>query len=410
MTKTWTIGAQVSTTHSPLPAVTAERLLGVVERTLSNLRIDILAVGTREAPEVFRAFTGPGRPVDEVFLWYNVLSDIEGLDDGDLVVNWRGERSRGWGGWAENRAEVAETFRFACPNNPEARKKTLTRLEELLACYPFTGVFLDKIRFPSPANGLEEVASCFCIHCRRAARAAGLDLDAVARLIEDGHAIGASSARRGSPSEWLWTAVAGQPLMAQFLRFRIDSIASLAADAHAIIRRHGGKLGFDLFSPGLAPLVGQDYTALARLADWIKPMCYRVAVGPAGLRLEIPALADGVSRMFNVPETELVRWVSESVPGFRNDTLSETRDSAVPLALIVAEIREAVRLAGSVPVYFGLELVSHPGVIEITPQLVRAMTSAGRAADAAGAFISWDLVHAPIDGISALAEDLGTAG
>jgi len=149
---------------------------------------------------------------------------------------------------------------------------------------------------------------------------------------------------------------------------------------------------------------------LARLADWIKPMCYRVAVGPAGLRLEIPALADGVSRMFNVSESEIVRWVCECVPGFRSDTLSETRDSAVPLALIVAEIREAVRLAGSVPVYFGLELVSHPGVIEITPHLVRAMTNAGRAADAAGAFISWDLVHAPMDGIRALAEDLRAAG
>lgn len=108
-------------------------------------------------------------------------------------------------------------------------------------------------------------------------------------------------------------------------------------DAHAVIRRHGGKIGFDLFSPGLAPLVGQDYTALARLADWIKPMCYRVAVGPAGLRLEIPALADGVSRMFNVSETEICKWVSESVPGFRSDTLIETRDSAVPLPLIVAE-------------------------------------------------------------------------
>jgi hypothetical protein len=81
------------------------------------------------------------------------------MEDSDLVVNWMGERSRGWGGWAEKGGEVEETFRFACPNNPAAREKTLRRLRELLGRYPFKGVFLDKIRFPSPANGIDEALS-----------------------------------------------------------------------------------------------------------------------------------------------------------------------------------------------------------------------------------------------------------
>ena len=45
------------------------------------------------------------------------------MEDSDLVVNWRGERSRGWGGWAEKGGEVEETFRFVCPNNPAVREK-----------------------------------------------------------------------------------------------------------------------------------------------------------------------------------------------------------------------------------------------------------------------------------------------
>ena len=56
------------------------------------------------------------------------------------------------------------------------------------------------------------------------------------------------------------------------------------------------------------------------------------------------------------------------------------------------------------PVYFGLELVRHPGVIDITPAQVRDMVAAGRAANAAGLVISWDLMHAPMDGVRALAE------
>ena len=47
-------------------------------------------------------------------------------------------------------------------------------------------------------------------------------------------------------------------------------------------------MSLDLFSPCLASLVGQDYGRLKRHCDWAKPMTYRLAQGPAGLRLEIP--------------------------------------------------------------------------------------------------------------------------
>jgi hypothetical protein len=56
-----------------------------------------------------------------------------------------------------------------------------------------------------------------------------------------------------------------------------------------------------------------------------------------------------------------------------------------------------------VPVYFGLELISHPGVVDITSALVRDMVRAGRAANARGQIISLDLMHAPMDGVRALA-------
>src|SRR6185503_10497008 len=155
------VGAQLSTSHSLPSALSVDRVVDVVARVSSIVELDMLIVGAHEHPEIFRAMTDPGlHSAKEVYLWYNLLSDIEGMQDSDLVVNWRGQRSRGWGGWAEKGADVNETFRFVCPNNPVARAKTLGRLRELLAGYPFDGVFIDKMRFPSPANGLEEVLSC----------------------------------------------------------------------------------------------------------------------------------------------------------------------------------------------------------------------------------------------------------
>ena len=108
MMRKWTVGAQLSTSHSSPDALGLGRALEAAERVRREIELDLLIVGSREAPEIFRGVCGPRRPASDVFLWYNVLSDIDEMEDSDLVVNWRGERSCGWGGWAERGAEVDE--------------------------------------------------------------------------------------------------------------------------------------------------------------------------------------------------------------------------------------------------------------------------------------------------------------
>ena len=132
-------------------------------------------------------------------------------------------------------------------------------------------------------------------------------------------------------------------------------------------------------------------------------MTYRLAQGPAGLRLEIPALIEGVASRFGLDEARIVDWSARHA-AFDRDMLLETRESAVPISFIQAEIDAAVRTLAPAPVYFGLELIRQPGVIDVDPAHVADMVKAGRAANAAGLVISWDLMHAPIDCVRALAE------
>jgi hypothetical protein len=405
MIGSWTIAAQLSTSHS-LPAALDEQLmLDCVRRVREALDLDLLIIGFREAPDVFRRFCGPHRPVDSIYLWFSALSDIEGMAEDDLVVNWRGMRSRGWGGWAEKGGDVEETFRFACPNNPAVREKTTLHLRKLLIRYNFKGVFLDKIRFPSPANGADEMLSCFCGHCRRAAKAQGLDLDAVlsafADLALDGNAL---SLHRSCSGHWLDSIAAANPLLSRFLTFRSDSVARLVGELADECRRLGRSVSLDLFSPSLAPLVGQDYQDLKGRCDWAKPMTYRLARGPAGLRLEIQALIEGVARNFGFQEAQVIEWSARHA-GFDQEMLRQTREIAVPFAFMQAEIEAAVRALAPVPVYFGLELVRQPGVIDVKAADVIGMIEAGRAANAAGLVISWDLLHAPMEGLRGLAEN-----
>jgi hypothetical protein len=402
MSKRWVIGAQLSTSHSPAHLLTPARVADAIDRVKSSLDLDILIVGAEEIPELFRALTNrTARRVERVFLWYNLLSDIPDMQPSDLVVNWRGERSRGWAGWQAEGADVRETFRFACPNNPQARQKTLARISELLARYPFDGIFLDKMRFPSPANGIHEVLSCFCGHCRQAAARSGLDLDAVAELIEHGElAVRHMEAgdREGATS-WIDMLVEPTSPVARFVRFRCDSINGLVAIARDEVQRLSRMVALDLFAPSLAPFVGQDYPMLSRYCAWAKPMTYRTALGPASLRLEIPALADGLAGMLG---TRKGRRVACSLPGISAKSIAAMKESAVPLPIITSEIAAAVRFMDPVPVYFGLELVRYPGVIDVTPTLVNDMVAAGRTSNAAGTIISWDIMYAPEGGIRAL--------
>jgi hypothetical protein len=134
-----------------------------------------------------------------------------------------------------------------------------------------------------------------------------------------------------------------------------------------------------------------------------------MAKGPAGLRLEIPALIGGVASRFGLDEGLIVEWSARHA-AFDKDMLRETRERAVPISFIQAEIHAAVRTLEPVPVYFGLELIRQPGVIDVDPAHVVEMVKAGRAANAAGLVISWDLMHAPMDSVRALAQTVTAGG
>ena len=81
MIRPWTIGAQLSTFHSSLAALDEQRMLDSVRRAREAIDLDLLIVGFREAPEVFRRFCAPHRPVDNVYLWFSALSDINEMTE-----------------------------------------------------------------------------------------------------------------------------------------------------------------------------------------------------------------------------------------------------------------------------------------------------------------------------------------
>jgi hypothetical protein len=72
----WTIGAQISTSHSSPAALDEHRMLHCVRRVLEVIDLDLLIIGFRESPEVFGSFCAPHRPVNDVYLWFSALPKL----------------------------------------------------------------------------------------------------------------------------------------------------------------------------------------------------------------------------------------------------------------------------------------------------------------------------------------------
>ena len=177
----------------------------------------------------------------------------------------------------------------------------------------------------------------------------------------EGRTGGDATARGDSGgAKWLEEIVAGRPLLQNFIRFRADSIADLVAEASRRIRNAGKKVSLDVFSPVLAPLVGQDFAALAPQAAWIKPMIYRFGRGPSALRTEIPSLVRELGAYLGSSEVAAMDWAATRVAGLDGQTVGQIED-ITPLSLIRAETIEALSLFGGTPMYLGLETVSIKG-------------------------------------------------
>jgi hypothetical protein len=406
--------AQLYSLFSPEEKNHVKQVLDQVYQASDIARLDILITGGEEYPELFHSLTAsPRRAAREVFLWYAVLADHPGLKPDHSIVNAFGKGSSGWksaGTWEE----AGENFMFSCPNHPEVLQAVLSDLERQLDTYPFDGVFLDKIRFPSPANGIDEVLSCFCPFCRKAAAQEGLDLSEVSasiNKIDQNRWKVDPNMGKIHPADWIARLFAGLPgdsrhILQHFLRFRARSITRFVEEIERLTDRKGVQLALDLFSPCLAALVGQDYPSLARLAAWVKPMSYQYANGPAGLRLEVPRLVWGFEDLLQLPSGAGEQWILTHLAGFEGVTVKQIERDGAPLSLIDHETRRAVEWMGQTPVYMGIEAVSIPAFhIDIQPKHIRKMLSIAKSAGAPGAVLCWDLRQIPTRNLTAVHMD-----
>jgi hypothetical protein len=290
--------------------------------------------------------------------------------------------------------EQKPEFTFLCPNQPGARESILRQMSSAIAEGHYQGIFLDRIRFPSPAKSPERHLGCFCPACCEIAGKMDLDLNEIRweilRLVQT------LTGRHDYVRMLLSSSTLFEPqgALEKFLRFRQQSISSFVSLAAQAAREADLRVGLDCFSPGLARMVGQDLAALSTACDWIKVMTYLRALGPASIPYELLGLADWLAASEEESESaalgclaEAARW---SLPATREGVLR----GGLPASILTEELHQG-RSACAVPLLAGIELVEMPGVCILNETQVRADAAALHTAAPDGVVFSWDLLLMP---------------
>jgi hypothetical protein len=337
----------------------------------------------------------------KTYLWYPVLADILGfkIEQEQAVETFNGLHGYGKHGCWDKLGEGEEDFLFLCPNDKEHIKRIFDHYQNKIVESDFDGVFLDRIRFPSPSNGFELLFSCFCQFCRKKFYTQyGEDLEdyryQAKAIFKKFKTMDINYLRTcQSLSDMI---IPGN--LKKFYDFRKQNIYQVVKIFADKAKQMGKLVGVDLFAPSLAPLVSQDYRLLAKTCDWIKPMIYGHASGPAGLPLELSCFMRALLNMNSaLDEGRLIREISRIIGVDLPNQLNDLLKNGVSEKIIYREMQriKELDLAESVSIYVGLEAVKIPGLCNITAKILKKYLESVTEADVKGIILSWDLLKIP---------------
>ena len=175
------------------------------------------------------------------------------------------------------------------------------------------------------------------------------------------------------------------PVWEPFYRKKAEDIAGALKPVTRYFRQRGMKVGMDTFAPYLAYFAGQDMKLLASMADFIKPMMYRITNAPAGMPFGMQMEGDAKTRARNA--------------FFEILGCHDTGTGAFDLNFTA---RELTYMAGlGVPVYCGIEVNSNEAAPS-NPGYLRETMEGLRLLDLEGYVLSWDLMCATDGNLAAV--------
>lgn len=397
---------QISTGGYLEHKVTCGEICGRLEKLLKKIQVSKVIMGWSCERDVY----GPvirflkQRGI-EAYLWLPVFSETGILKQGmGKLIDDTGDEVKSYC------LTEGENFEFYCPNQERNTEAFLELYRERFDGLDFDGVFIDKIRYGAFSNGLGGVFSCFCPACTARYEAFGIDVGELKRQMEQ---VRRGQGEYGERVLGIRSYADGEytfnhPVWEAFFRIKAEDIEGALKTVTEYFHNKGMKVGMDTFAPYLACFAGQDVKGLAPMADFIKPMMYRITGAPAGMPFETDCLIQ-----------ETVRGETGAGGGTGNSRAARLlrarenfyevlgcRDRGTDAFDLEFTARELKYMAGlDVPVYCGIEVNSNE-VAPSTPEYIRETMDGLRDVDIQGYVLSWDLMSATDANIDAAADCL----
>jgi hypothetical protein len=379
---------------SPADMVSPEEARGRLHTAFEDLPLAMVLLGWDLPPRVVEACAEEcALQGADLYLWQPLLTAHGPFqpDPAWSVVGLNGQPVAGF--------EKKPEFTFVCPNRPGVRESILRHLDAALASGYYRGVFLDRIRFPSPSGDPASQLGCFCEACCEASGQAGFDLSRVRQDLL--RLIATPEGRQAAARRMLSVPGVPEPhgplqSLSHLLQFRVRSISAMVEEAADVARTRGMRVGLDCYAPTLTRMVGQDLPVLASHCDWIKVMTYARAYGPASLPFEILGLADWLMGSDGGSESAVMGFLAGATGWLLPASREEARHGRLSPSILTEEIRRG-RVSHDRLLLAGIELVEIPGVAELGEDQIRADSEAVLAGAPDGVVLSWDLLRIPPD-------------
>lgn len=307
----------------------------------------------------------------ESYLWLPVFSETGLLQEVERLVDYNEKEVRNYS------LKEGETFEFYCPNNSVNVQAVISIYENYFKKYNFDGVFLDKIRYGSFANGLSGVINCFCTDCKRAYEDNGINWKYIKEIAEKETPFDITSYRNGKFEfhEEAWS---------EFFEFKSNSVYQAVEVLSDYFRKENKKIGMDTFAPFMSYFVGQDYEKLMGLTDFFKPMMYRITNAPAGLPFEYANFLE----KSGIEKKPFLKDALDRIIGIKHQENSE-----FDIEFVKKELDYITSLG--VPVYCGIEVNYIETIAQVEPEYIKANIQELSKTNIDGFVLSWDLLSAP---------------
>lgn len=358
---------QVSLGSWHSPDYSASEIIGRIDSVSQQIPVEKVIIGWSVDKDVYHQV---GRYLHQrgisMLLWMPVFAETEEVCQNMPAVDL-------WGRVPSNYDLAAgEGFRFNCPTNQQNLQNVVALYDRLFSDCGFDGVFLDRVRTQSFVAGVSGVLGCGCQHCVQRFAAEGVDIAAVKAEYEargdDFFSISSYSPDGNHGFK--------NPLAAAFFKAKGRIVSGSVAAVADSLRARGLQVGMDLYAPFMAPFVGQDYSLLARHADFIKPMLYRLTFAPAGMGFEYDLLRKAAPAATGYPQLQMDA-----------DFLHTQLKAMEPYE------------CGKYP---GIEINYRADIVPTSPQYVSESLAAVLSHGFNGVVLSWNIMEAPLRNLESL--------